>query len=302
MLPVVSAKGRLMESWRSRTLPKSIIMSPATLMMSSRGTTGMLWCCIIWGWIISDISQVRKGSCGGDAPTFWLTYLPSAFMLPKQVEMDGIVERIYTAMETQPHLSSTLLVLAGDHGMNDAGNHGGSGEGETSPALVFMSPRLKQLGALYEESHGSALKAPTVPKSGDFGFYSTVEQSDVAPTITSLLGLPVPRNNLGVLIPEFLWLWNEGERIDVMMRNARQLRTIIAVQYPEFERMVLARGMNHNSCGDSASDVDELVCLWKDAADRYASWVDGKDNESAIKTAKESLVKVWHIIFAVDHS
>lgn len=124
-------------------------------------------------------------------------------MLPKQVEMDGIVERIYTAIETQPHLGSTLFVLAGDHGMNDAGNHGGSSEGETSPALVFMSPKLKSIASTYEVP----LKAPIKPRSGEFGFYNTIEQSDLAPVITSLLGLPVPRNNLGVFMPKFLRLW-----------------------------------------------------------------------------------------------
>lgn len=127
-------------------------------------------------------------------------------MLPKQTEMDGIVERIYTAITTQPHLSSTLFVLAGDHGMNDAGNHGGSGPGETSPALVFMSPKLESVKE--EIISGAKRVAPTVPKGGEFEFYDTVEQSDVAPTITTLLGLPVPRNNLGVFIPDFLQLWN----------------------------------------------------------------------------------------------
>lgn len=120
-------------------------------------------------------------------------------MLPKQREMDEIVERIYAAIESRPHLESALFILAGDHGMNDAGNHGGSSEGETSPALVFMSPKLKTMA--------SACTAPTKPRSGDFGFYDTIQQSDVAPTITSLLGLPAPKNNLGVLIPGFLQLW-----------------------------------------------------------------------------------------------
>jgi ethanolaminephosphotransferase len=128
-------------------------------------------------------------------------------MLPKQAEMDGIVEHIYTAIETQEHLRSTLFVLAGDHGMNEAGNHGGSGEGETSPALVFMSPKLKKVAPRLK----SRRQAPTSPTGGDFGFYETIEQSDLAPSLTSLLGLPVPRNSLGVFIPELLWMWDNRE-------------------------------------------------------------------------------------------
>jgi ethanolaminephosphotransferase len=66
-------------------------------------------------------------------------------MLPKQQEMDDIVKTIYEAIDSLPHLEDTLLVLAGDHGMNSAGNHGGSAAGETSPALVFISPKLRKI-------------------------------------------------------------------------------------------------------------------------------------------------------------
>ena len=59
--------------------------------------------------------------------------------------MDSIVKTLYESMASISHLESTLLVLCGDHGMNDAGNHGASSPGETSPALVFLSPKLKDV-------------------------------------------------------------------------------------------------------------------------------------------------------------
>jgi len=122
-------------------------------------------------------------------------------MLGKQQEMDNIIKQIYTAIETEPHLSSTLLVVCGDHGMNDAGNHGASSPGETSPALVFMSPALSAL-----ETHA---KAPA-PDNEGFQYYETVEQSDIAPTLAALLGFPNPQNSLGSVIPRFLSLWENG--------------------------------------------------------------------------------------------
>ena len=122
-------------------------------------------------------------------------------MLPKQQEMDGIVKQIYGAMESEEHLRSTLFVLCGDHGMNDAGNHGGSSAGETSPALVFISPKLQTLQR--------QLTSP-LPPTDDFQYYSTVEQSDIAPTLAALLGFPVPQNNLGVFIGDFLPLWEQS--------------------------------------------------------------------------------------------
>ena len=131
-----------------------------------------------------------------------LTEPLSPNMVPKQREMDVIVRQIYEAMESEAHLQSTLLVLCGDHGMNDAGNHGASSAGETSPALVFLSPKLK------------AVSKPVVvpaPLNEDFRYYAMVEQSDLAPTLGALLGFPVPKNSLGALIPDFLPLWPNGK-------------------------------------------------------------------------------------------
>lgn len=122
-------------------------------------------------------------------------------MIPKQKEMDGIVSQIYEAMATETALQSTLLVLAGDHGMNDAGNHGGSAPGETSPALVFVSPKLKEIY--------SGVKSPS-PFREDFRYHTFVEQSDIAPTLGALLGFPVPRNNLGAMIVDFLPFWDKS--------------------------------------------------------------------------------------------
>jgi len=122
-------------------------------------------------------------------------------MNPKQHEMDGIVKEIYEATCSQEHLQSTLLILIGDHGMNDAGNHGASSAGETSPALVFISPKLKALNI--------AAESP-LDERADFQYYSTVEQSDLAPTLGGLLGFPVPKNSLGAFIPDLLPLWPNG--------------------------------------------------------------------------------------------
>ncbi|KAK9421152.1 putative Alkaline-phosphatase-like protein [Seiridium unicorne] len=172
-----------------------------------------------------------------------------------QREMDGIVRRIYEAMETESHLQSTLLVLCGDHGMNDAGNHGASSAGETSPALVFMSPHLKPLS-----------KSLQVPASyvEDFQYYSRVAQSDLAPTLGALLGFPVPKNNLGAFISEFLPLWpNRRDQEQILMQNARQIFGIVAA----------ASGISSPieddgkvDCSQSQSSADELACQWHNLA------------------------------------
>lgn len=143
----------------------------------------------------------------------------SPYMLPKQQEMDDIVRKIYTAIESQPHLESTLFVLAGDHGMNDAGNHGGSAPGETSPALLLMSPK-------FGRAFPGRVECPALPKEGEFDFYTTVEQSDVVPTLAGLLGFPVPKNNLGVFIPALLELWDGMSLIYPLSAIKNQVATV----------------------------------------------------------------------------
>lgn len=125
-------------------------------------------------------------------------------MRTKQHEMDSIVSEVYTAMELEDHLQSTLFVLCGDHGMNDAGNHGGSSAGETSAALLFASPKLQAKGVRRESP---------IEAIGELEYYRTVEQSDIAPTLAGLLGLPISLNSLGVFIPELLVMWENSMAI-----------------------------------------------------------------------------------------
>lgn len=132
-------------------------------------------------------------------------------MLSKQQEMDAIVDNIYTAIQHESHLESTLFVLCGDHGMNEAGNHGGSSAGETSPALLFISPKFETMDAPRAES--------PIATPDDLRFYQTVQQSDITATLAGLLGLPIPLNSLGVFIPGLLDMWESGKALQINSAN-----------------------------------------------------------------------------------
>ena len=101
----------------------------------------------------------------------------SPLIEPKLLEMDNIMERLYKAMLSwdQENEAPSLLVLCGDHGMSDAGSHGGASLPETSTPLVFLSP-------LFEHGEG--------------GIFSRkqVQQIDLVPSLSLLLGLPVPQS------------------------------------------------------------------------------------------------------------
>ena len=96
---------------------------------------------------------------------------------PKLLEMDHIINNIYNAMLSwdQKREVPSLMVLCGDHGMSDAGSHGGASSSETSTPLVFMSPLFEHLG-------------------GEVFNRKEVQQIDLVPTLSVLLGLPIPQN------------------------------------------------------------------------------------------------------------
>ncbi|EXJ90947.1 hypothetical protein A1O1_04054 [Capronia coronata CBS 617.96] len=179
-------------------------------------------------------------------------------MPAKQAEMDGIVRQIYTAMENHDHLKSCLLVLLGDHGMNEGGNHGASSPGEVSTALTFISPKFK-----------SAFEGQPSPINDavDYRYYDIVQQSDIVPTLAALLGFPVPQNNLGVLIPRLLELWTiQQDQYNLLFENAEQISRIARATFPgTFTNEVLSK-----ECATTAGDdVDVLACLWKQVLDDH---------------------------------
>ncbi|KAK3313402.1 alkaline-phosphatase-like protein [Apodospora peruviana] len=200
----------------------------------------------------------------------------SPHMIPKQREMDTIIEQIYTAIESEPHLGSTLFVVCGDHGMNDAGNHGASSAGETSPALVFMSPKLQTLWR-------SIPPAP-LPEDESFQFYDRVEQSDLAPTLAALLGFPVPKNNLGALIPEFLPFWaSKNDQAQLLLRNVHQILDIITAAFGS--QILDASNLTPDRCAHPKTDYQGLASEWQDISSSSANG-DEVDSEWIARTTK----------------
>ncbi|CEO58497.1 hypothetical protein PMG11_03218 [Penicillium brasilianum] len=199
----------------------------------------------------------------------------SSYMIPKQQEMDAIVNEIYTAIEQQPHLQSTLFVLCGDHGMNDAGNHGGASAGETSPALLFISPKFEALGVRRESP---------IQAFDELQYYRTVEQADITPTLAGLLGLPIPLNSLGVFIPEFLDMWDSrSQQLQMLSRNARQLLNTVQATFPgfEFDGEAIAGG-----CATGAdSGIEGAQCAWSQVLQLSSGDISNEETSSALESA-----------------
>ncbi|KAH9850999.1 hypothetical protein C2E23DRAFT_781710 [Lenzites betulinus] len=137
-------------------------------------------------------------------------------MRAKQQQMDDVLRRVVDQLD-----DDTLLVLLGDHGMDRKGDHGGDGDHETSAALWVYSkgPQLQHAKSVIPRQLLTTRFFPgsKVPNRH-------IQQIDLAPTLSLLLGLPIPFNNLGTIIPELFWHDKAGKDYTrALTLNARQV-------------------------------------------------------------------------------
>jgi GPI ethanolamine phosphate transferase 3 subunit O len=107
-------------------------------------------------------------------------------MNAKLNEMNDVFTKVIDAIDDQ-----TLLVVMGDHGMDSKGDHGGESDDEVEAALWMYAKR-----PLFGRTHEAYKQPPSNAKE------RSVRQIDLVPTLSLLLGMPIPFNNLGKPIDE----------------------------------------------------------------------------------------------------
>ena len=125
-------------------------------------------------------------------------------MRAKLLQMDTILRQLIEALDDQ-----TLLVVMGDHGMDAKGDHGGESDDEVEAALWMYSKR-----AIFGRSKIEYVSPPITAKE------RAVAQIDLVPTLSLLLGLPIPFNNLGAPIEEAFIGPNEPQWENLAIVNA----------------------------------------------------------------------------------
>ena len=139
-------------------------------------------------------------------------------MLAKQKQMNDVLQNVVDALD-----KDTLLVVLGDHGMDRKGDHGGDGDLEVSAGLWIYSKGPALSSKNLPTSHLPHKTFPSEPAP-----HRSVQQIDLVPTLSLLLGLPIPFNNLGTVIPELFWRDRSGsdyaKALDI---NARQVRAYL---------------------------------------------------------------------------
>lgn len=132
----------------------------------------------------------------------------------KLAEMDDILSVIHGSLSKRTD-ESHLILVTGDHGMTTAGNHGGSSELEVMTPLILIPTRGWTLDHWQKA-------AP-----------ETVAQVDVAPTLSLLMGLPIPKGSFGIAMSAVLGAANYTivERLFLLQYNLQQLLTVYQTEF-----------------------------------------------------------------------
>ncbi|MCJ1462519.1 mannose-ethanolamine phosphotransferase gpi13 [Pseudocyphellaria aurata] len=107
-------------------------------------------------------------------------------MASKLKQMDDVLREIIALLGPD-----TLLVVMGDHGMDAKGDHGGESDDEVEAALWMYSKK-----GIFGREQDKLIEPPRTAKE------RPVAQIDLVPSLSLLLGLPIPFNNLGAPISE----------------------------------------------------------------------------------------------------
>lgn len=83
-------------------------------------------------------------------------------------------------------------MVASDHGMTDGGNHGGASYQEADALALFISRSYPV------STSDDKMQRPDVATSSAWPSF----QVDIVPTLALQLGVPIPKNSVGALLPQ----------------------------------------------------------------------------------------------------
>uniref|UniRef100_A0A6P4ED78 GPI ethanolamine phosphate transferase 1 n=1 Tax=Drosophila rhopaloa TaxID=1041015 RepID=A0A6P4ED78_DRORH len=141
------------------------------------------------------------------------------------------IRQTFDLFESVFNDSRTVYLMTADHGMNDEGQHGGGGEREVETPFILWGAGVNR-------------KAPdpgqnfTVNNDGLTLPLYHLEQTQFAPLMSALIGLPPPMNNVALLPLGFLNASAEYE-LQVMHLNAMQLLAQASVLIKRHENGIL---------------------------------------------------------------
>ncbi|KAF2118881.1 hypothetical protein BDV96DRAFT_487197 [Lophiotrema nucula] len=182
-------------------------------------------------------------------------------MAAKLNQMDDVFRKMIDQLD-----DSTLLVVMGDHGMDAKGDHGGESDDEIQAALWMYSKQ-----GLFGRTSPAYITPPANAKE------RPVAQIDLVPTLSLLLGMPIPFNNLGAPIEE-AFIGAKG----VNFENLAVVNRLTASQIHRYQESY-AQAQSSNT---------------KDHAHSLSLWASANDAWKPVQAAKKANSDQWKSAFA----
>lgn len=145
--------------------------------------------------------------------------------------VDHIAERVYSLLENYYKDNRTSYIFTADHGMSDKGSHGDGHPSNTDTPLVVWGAGVKYpkpISSSNNSDHGVFVDehAHDMPTPVDWGLNGIervdVNQADIAPLMSTLLGLPCPVNSVGNLPLGYVDMI-EAEEVEAVLANTKQI-------------------------------------------------------------------------------
>ncbi|XP_050271351.1 uncharacterized protein LOC126714970 [Quercus robur] len=146
--------------------------------------------------------------------------------------VDSIAERVYHMVEDHFKDNRTAYIFTADHGMSDKGSHGDGHPSNTDTPLVAWGAGVKNPKPISGTNHSHCNfrfvdehihDAPTPVEWGLNDIERVdVNQADIAPLMSTLVGLPCPVNSVGSLPLDYINM-TEMEEVEAVVSNTKQV-------------------------------------------------------------------------------
>ncbi|KAF7819628.1 GPI ethanolamine phosphate transferase 1 isoform X1 [Senna tora] len=146
--------------------------------------------------------------------------------------VDHVAESVYNLVEDYFRDNRTAYIFTADHGMSDKGSHGDGHPSNTDTPLVAWGAGVKYPKPISSSNHTDCgfrfvddhvHDAPTPAEWGLHGIERVdVNQADIAPLMSTLLGQPCPVNSVGSLPLDYINM-TKADEVEAVLANTKEI-------------------------------------------------------------------------------
>ncbi|KAL1314903.1 hypothetical protein HN51_041716 [Arachis hypogaea] len=146
--------------------------------------------------------------------------------------VDHVAENVYSLLQDYFKDNRTTYIFTADHGMSDKGSHGDGHPTNTDTPLVVWGAGVKYPRPISSSNHSDCgfrfvddhvHDAPTPTEWGLQGIERVdVNQADIAPLMSTLLGLPCPVNSVGSLPIDYIDM-TKADEVEAVLANTKEI-------------------------------------------------------------------------------